>query len=291
MSDTAPSPAIPGAARAHLLASCTYAVARSYRPNLALLPWGATEAHNLHLPHGTDNYEAAAVAQEAARLARLQNARPIVLPTIPFGNNEQQLDQVATISISTTTALALLRDVVRSLQAQGFDRMLLVNTHGGNEFKPLIRDVMAQTGMFIVLVNIYQMCPEVHRRVFELPGDHADEMETSLMLHLHPELVEMENAGPGKRVPFALTSLTKPGVWTPRPWSAVHPDTGSGDPSRASAAKGKAFFEAICDELARVIVEVAAAQRGQIPLSDSPAVFSEPFDVRPSRVEMGDLKR
>src|SRR5512132_2268247 len=98
-------------ARPFVLHEATYRQLQSHRPNVAVLPWGATEAHNYHLPHGTDVVEATMFAEEAARLAHEAGARVVVLPTVPFGNNAQQLDQVATISIRTATALALLSDV------------------------------------------------------------------------------------------------------------------------------------------------------------------------------------
>src|SRR6185503_6629787 len=115
-----------------------------YKPNLAILPWGATEAHNYHLPHGTDVIEATAVAERSAQIAHERGAKPIVLPTIPFGNDELQLDQVATISITTRTAAAIFRDVVRSMSRQKIDRVVICNAHGGNDFKPLIRDIQSE---------------------------------------------------------------------------------------------------------------------------------------------------
>lgn len=234
-------------------------------PNVAVLPWGATEAHGYHLPYGTDYFEGTALAHRAAELAIERGGKPIVLPTIPFGNDEQQLDQVATISITTRTAAAILRDVVRSLKKQGIDRLLLVNAHGGNEFKPLVRDLAGEFGSLIVVVNFWQLAVDKPSQIFYQPGDHADEMETSLMLHLHPELVEMEQAGDGRRVEFAIEALRRPGVWTPRPWSHTHPDTGSGDPRKASAEKGQEYFEAVAAELAKVIEGISKATKGESP--------------------------
>jgi creatinine amidohydrolase len=234
-------------------------------PQVAVLPWGATEAHNRHLPYATDVIEAARVAERAAELAHGRGARVAVLPTVPFGNNEQQLDQACTISITTTTALAILRDVARSLARQGIDRLVIVNAHGGNQFQPIVRDAESEFGVLIVVANFYQMLPELKEKIFDSPGDHADEFETSLIMHLCPDLVELGQAGPGNRVPFALKSLTQPGVWTPRPWSKCHPDTGSGNPSRASAEKGKQFFDAVTSALANMLVELAAARKGQLP--------------------------
>lgn len=252
-------------ARPYVLHEATYSQAKAHAPKVAILPWGATEAHNRHLPHGTDVIEATALAERAAQLADEAGAKVIVLPTIPFGNNEQQLDQVATISFRTSTALAILTDVARSLSMQGIDRLVVLNAHGGNEFKPLIRDVQKQFGMLIVLVNFFQIRSEVLKQIFDQPGDHADEMETSMLLHLTPQWVHMEEAGEGKRIPFAIEGLTQSGVWTPRPWSATHPDTGAGDPAKASPEKGKRYFELISDEIARVLINLARAKKGDLP--------------------------
>lgn len=234
-------------------------------PLAAVLPWGATEAHNRHLPYGTDVIEATLIAERAAELAYERGARVAVLPTIPFGNDEQQLDQACTISFTTTTALAILRDVARSLKRQGIDRLVILNAHGGNQFQPLVRDVQSEFGLLIVVANFYEMAPDVKRATFELPGDHADEMETSLLLHLRPELVELDNAGSGNHVPFEIAGLKQPGVWSPRPWSKSHPDTGSGDPSRATASKGKQYFDAVTEALATLLIDLSKANKGELP--------------------------
>ncbi len=234
-------------------------------PRVAVLPWGATEAHNRHLPYGTDVIEATKLAERGAELAHQQGARVVVLPTIPFGNDEQQLDQACTISFTTATALAILGDVARSLVLQHIDRLVILNAHGGNQFQPLVRDLQSQHQLLIVVANFYQMAPDVKLAVFEQPGDHADELETSLMLHLCPELVELPQAGSGERTPFAIEALLQPGVWTPRPWSKSHPDTGSGDPSLATAEKGERYFQAVTNALANLLVDLAGAEKGQLP--------------------------
>jgi creatinine amidohydrolase len=251
--------------RPYLLMEANHRQLTESPPQVALLPWGATEAHNRHLPYGTDVIEATKIAECAAEFAFQRGARIVVLPTIPFGNDEQQLDQACTISFTTPTAIAILDDVARSLVRQHIDRLVILNAHGGNQFQPLVRDVQSQHGLFVVVANFYEMVPEVKRAVFEEPGDHADELETSLLLHLQADLVELPQAGPGERTRFAIEGLRQPGIWTPRPWSKTHPDTGSGNPLRATAEKGERYFHAVTTALADLLVNLASAQKGQLP--------------------------
>jgi creatinine amidohydrolase len=253
------------APRPYLLIEANHRQLTEAPPQVAVLPWGATEAHNRHLPYGTDVIEATQLAERAAELADSRGVRVVVLPTIPFGNNEQQLDQACAISFRTATALAILGDVARSIVRQRIDRLVILNAHGGNQFQPLVRDVQSEHGLLIVVANFYEMVPDVRRAVFEADGDHADEMETSLLLHLHPNLVELPHAGSGERLPFAIEGLSQPGVWTPRPWSRIHPDTGSGDPTRATAEKGQCYFHAVTEALADLLVHLASAQKGRLP--------------------------
>lgn len=235
------------------------------RPNVAVLPWGATEAHNYHMPHGTDVYEAQLLAEHAAGEATKRGAKVIVLPVVPFGNDAQQLDQVATISIGTATAMAILNDVADSLKKQNIDKLVILNAHGGNEFKPMVRDIQARTGMLIIVVNFWQLIPQVVKETFDEPGDHGGELETALLMHLTPDLVQLDQAGPGAMNAFQLKTLRQPGVWTPRPWSQTHPDTGAGDPRKATAEKGKRYCEALTEKIAELVVEVSEASKGQLP--------------------------
>ncbi|MBL4701298.1 MAG: creatininase family protein [Phycisphaeraceae bacterium] len=92
------------------------------------------------------------------------------MPAIPFGNNQQQLDQVATISFTTSTAIAILNDIARSLRTQGIDRMIILNTHGGNEFKPLVRDASAAFDMTIVVANFFKWYPMFMLQLLKNPA-------------------------------------------------------------------------------------------------------------------------
>ena len=243
----------------------TYEQLYSDPPNLVILPWGATEAHNKHLPYASDVIEAVLIAEESAKRAQSKGAKIVVLPAIPFGNNAQHLDQSVTIHINTTTTYALLRDIVDSLNVQQIDRLLIVNSHGGNNFKPLVRDLQKEFPVLIVVADLLGMIPDEVQKIFDSPGDHAGELETSLMLYLCSEKIDVTKAGSGMKNQFQINGLNQSGIWTPRPWSHSHPDTGSGDPSAASIDKGEKYFNLLCDALSEVIYGLSQAKKGNLP--------------------------
>jgi creatinine amidohydrolase len=243
-------------ARPYVLLETSWSVIRDTRYAVALLPWGATEAHNYHLPYGTDNYESQAVAIEAARLAWEAGARAIVLPGLPFGVNTGQLDIPLTINLNPSTQLTVLRDIVSSLEAHQVRRLVIVNGHGGNEFKAMIRELQPSSSVLIVAVNWWLAEPD--REYFEEPGDHAGELETSVMLHIAPELVRpLSEAGPGRARTFRSKSMRAGWAWTPRKWTAVTEDTGVGNPARATAEKGERYFRAVTRKMAELLVDLA----------------------------------
>ncbi|HMP17158.1 MAG TPA: creatininase family protein [Gemmatales bacterium] len=259
---------MPHTARPYLLHEATYRQTREWQPTLAILPWGATEAHNWHLPHGTDTIEATALAEQAAALAVQSQARCLVLPAIPFGNNNTQLTQTATITMRTRTQLAVLYDVADSLVKQNIQKLVLLNFHGGNDFKAIIRDVMLDLPIFIVLVQGFQLAAQdLPAHLSEPRLGHADEFETSLLLHLAPHLVApLECAGPGTTTPSQLPVLSStPGAWYPRDWASLTADTGDGNPKAATAAKGEAILKLMVERLASLLVELAKAEEGSFP--------------------------
>ena len=240
------------------LLSCTpWKVIRETHFEIAVLPWGATEAHNYHLPFGTDNFESDYIAAESAKLAWHAGARVAVLPTIPFGVNTGQLDIPLTINMNPSTQAAVLRDIVRSLLGHGVHKLVILNSHGGNDFKQMIRELQGeQPDMFICTINWWQILPQ--KEFFEAHDDHAGEMETSIMLALRPDLVlSLSEAGPGKAKSFVLSGLRDKWAWAPRQWTKTTADTGVGNPSAATAEKGKRFLEAVTKTIGGFFVDLA----------------------------------
>ena len=162
----------------------------------------------------------------------------------------------------SATALSILRDVTDSLARQGIERLVIVNGHGGNDFKPMVRDCQLSSGVTIVVVDFWRLRPDVLAECFPDPGDHAGTLETSLLLHLRPEWVEMHRAGDGAAALVAIPALRQANAWTPRPWSRVQPDTGSGDPRGSSAEAGARYLAAAAASLADLLVALSALERG-----------------------------
>lgn len=246
------------AARPFMLAETTWAAVKESPANIALLPWGATEAHNYHLPYGTDIYESTHIAAEAARIATAAGAHVMVLPTVPFGVQTGQLDIPFCINMNPATQAALLDDIARSLEAQGIHKLVILNGHGGNDFRAMIRELQPRVDVFLCVVNWYT-CVDA-RDFFSEPGDHAGELETSVMLHAEPGLVrDLAEAGDGAERRPSLTGMREGWAWAPRRWTQVSDDTGIGDPRAATAAKGKAYVDEVTAKVGSFLAELSAA--------------------------------
>jgi len=246
-----------------LLSQMTLSSVRAADVRIALLPWGATEAHNYHLPYGTDNIETEWIAAESARRANERGAGVVVLPCLPFGVNTGQLAIRLTINMNPSTQLAVLQDVVGSLEHQRINKLVILNGHGGNDFKNMIRELQPKHRLFMSLVNWYRCLPL--KDYFEVPGDHADEMETSVMLHIAPGLVRpLDEAGDGASRAPKLTGFREGWAWTPRDWLKATADTGVGNPRAATAEKGKRYLEAVATKIAAFLVDLAATPQEEL---------------------------
>lgn len=245
--------------RPYILAETNWKAVKDTAFDLAILPWGATEAHNYHLPYGTDVYEADAIAAEAARLAWEQGAKVIVLPTIPFGVNTGQTDILLDINMHPSTQLAVLNDIVEVLNRQGIYKLLIFNSHGGNDFKQMIRELGVRFPKMLISTCFWFNV--VNRAAFfEEKGDHADELETSVMLHLHPDLVlPLDEAGDGDAKRWKITAFREGWAWAERQWTKVSADTGIGNPKKGTAEKGKRYLDALTQKIASLFVELAKA--------------------------------
>jgi creatinine amidohydrolase len=247
------------------LAEQTHAFLRQHPWQVAVLPFGATEPHNLHMPYGTDNYQLDHIGDRACEFAYNKGAKVLLLPTIPFGVNTNHLKIPGGLacSVTPTTLLALLTDLVDSLERQGVHKLVLLNGHGGNELKPLARQLHHQTKVFLCVCDWFRVAQDVYPQIFAEPGEHADEVETSLGLAYFPHLLKPELADNGAARPTRFTAINRGWVSITRPWHLVSQNTGIGNPAQASADKGRKLMDVLVERLGGFLVELANAEMGE----------------------------
>ncbi len=230
-------------------ASATWAEAGSAcrRGAPAVLPFGALEQHGPHLPLSTDTIMAAWLSEKVA-----DAVDGWLLPAVPLGDTSANDGFPGTVTLSFDTVRAIATDVGRSLKRTGFPCLIIVNGDWGNRaaLGQAARDLAA--GGWPVLVVDYPGLAEVASAVCETPAAgagfyHADEVETSAVLALHPELVHMELAVAGyPEMPATLGS-------TPTDLSRLSPSGVFGDPRPATATKGHAILDALADRAVELV--------------------------------------
>lgn len=250
--------------RPYILAEANWQHVRDAEFDLAVLPWGAIEAHNYHLPYAADHIEGKYIAAESARIAWEKGAKIIVLPGIPFGVNTGQADIKLTINLNPGTQFAILADIIETINRQGIYKLLILNSHGGNDFKLILRELgLKFPQMFLCTCNWYQSLNK--NDFFTNQGDHADEMETSLLLYLTPELVlPLTEAGEGKAKKHRIKEFNEGWIWTERKWTQVTEDTGIGNPKASTSEKGERYFKAVTEKLGELFLKIALADTNNL---------------------------
>ena len=224
---------------------------------VAVLPCGAIEAHNRHLPEGQDFLHTTAVAKRSCELAWPRCESVVCLPTLPFGVDCNQLAFPLAISVTQATLDAMVREVLASLKHHGIRKTVIVNGHGGNDFVPLIRQVQCDLGVHVFLANWWQVGTDRYKDFFDRPDDHAGQFETSVAMHMFPQLVEPGVAGDGKARPFRFEALNKGWVRTSREFIRLNDHCAAGDPTGATAERGKGYVDLVCQRISDFLVELA----------------------------------
>ncbi len=244
--------------RPYVLAETNWKTTKDQEYEIAILPWGAIEAHNLHLPYGIDNIQSDYIAIGSAKIAWEKGVKAMVLPCVPFGVNTGQLDIKFCINMNPSTQHTVLIDVVDSLCIQGIKKLLILNGHGGNNFKQSIREIQVEyPEIFLCTLDWWRIMD--NEKYFSEPGDHAGEMETSNIMYINPDLaLPVTEAGNGKTRNFKLKAIKEGWVWAQREWTKISDDTGVGNPKQASREKGQIFLEAVTNKIAGFLVELDA---------------------------------
>ncbi len=246
------------------LINANYAQVKNAKFEVAVLPLGATEPHNLHLPYGTDVFEGTIVGEHVCQAAAALGARVVLLPTIPYGTETNLREFPFAINLNPSTLNQDVTDIVESLAQNGIRKLVLLNSHGGNEFKPLLRELSGRTPVHIFLCNWYQVIGDVYSQIFSKPEDHAGEMETSFALAYFPELVARNPDGTfaaddGTVRPFRFRALNEGWVSITRPWHLLTTNSGAANPHAATADKGKQLMRHLEERIGQFLVELSAS--------------------------------
>ena len=238
---------------------------------VAVVPTGSLEQHGAHLPVGTDSLLAEALAREGVDVAVESGTPAVAFPAIWTGFSPHHVPLGGTVTLSKETLIAVLDDVCSSLLEMGFDRVLLVNGHGGN--RPAVSLVAGDVGTRqdeadVAEINYNTLAAE---RFEELRSGetgsayHAGEFETSLMLHLYGEYVDADAASDDHEEP--PTDYSPEGMFAGGPlgmrrtYDFLTEDGVRGDPTLGTAEVGAALFAAATEGLADVIAAVRSLER------------------------------
>ena len=239
------------------LGEITLSEVRKTRFEAAVLPFGANEPHNLHLPYGTDNYEVVEICDRACEWAWKKGARIALLPHIPFGADQNMMRFPMTVSLDQEQLDGIVASVAHSLEQHGVMKLLIVNGHGGNNFQPGLRTLYGRSKVFCCLLNWWSATSDRDKTIFEHVGDHADEREPSLVQAIAPHLVNMEWADDGAVYPSRFEAARNGWVWYPRPWERLTKNSGNGDPRKASAKKGRLYLKLLEERVGNFLLELA----------------------------------
>ena len=217
---------------------------------VAVLPVGATEQHGPHLVTGTDTLLAEHVADGAAELTG-----DVVLPSLPYGCSLGHTDRwPGTVSLHPTTMIAALVEIGRWAHASGFRKLVVVNGHATNG--PPCQSAILQLRHELPdlrprFISIFDLTPEIAARYTEdAPDFHANEAETSMLLHLAESQVRSErivdepDRTVGRVLSYSMPAVTRSGV--------------VGKPSGASAERGAELVGWLVDALAALLTQARA---------------------------------
>ena len=149
----------------------------------------------------------------------------------------------------------------------GIRKIVLLNSHGGNDFKPLLREMSGTTKVNMFLCNWFkETSADVKTEIFDHPDDHAGEMETSLGLAYFPEFIDRDpesgklNADDGTCRPTRFEAVNKGWVSITRPWHLLTTNSGAGYPHEATAEKGEQLMKVLVERISGFLVELADAE-------------------------------
>jgi creatinine amidohydrolase len=241
------------------LSEANYGQIKGQTFEVAVLPLGATEPHNLHLPYATDTIQVEAVGRLACSKAHAKGARIALLPAIPYGTETNLMRFPMAMNLDPSTLAQVIADLVDSLAAHGVLKCVLLNGHGGNDLKWVLRELHLKTPVRLFVAHWWKLAADRYREIFDEPGDHAGELESSMILAHRPDLVAEGTADAGSMAPSRFEAVNQGWVEITRSWHLLTTNSGAGNPATATAEKGRALTEVVVDRLADFLVELDAS--------------------------------
>ncbi len=237
---------------------------------VAILPVGAVEQHGPHLPVSVDAAINAGIVARAVEVMP-SNCPALVLPMMPFGKSDEHLAFPGTLSLSHETLARVWYELAESVHRAGIRKILFLNSHGGQPqlLEIVCRDLRVKLDMFALTTMWPQLidATDLFDAAEARHGIHGGQIETSVMLHLHPDLVEMNRAE--NFVPLSVqvereSEMLGPAGAASFGWQTqdLHPKGACGDATRATAELGREVVERAAARLLVLVEEI-----GRYPMS------------------------
>jgi len=221
----------------------------SLEKRLAVVPVGSLERHGDHLPLGTDTLEALYIAERVS-----EELCAHLFPPVWYGSSRGLARFPGTVDVGDDAFHEYVYRVLRGVASMGYRMVLAVNGHGGNSLALRLAAKRAsyETGVPIAVVDWWsELAQEKRRQLFQYPG-HAGEDETSAMLYIAPESVDMSKASD-----HVVETVPRLSVYSPRLEEMLYPRAVLGKATAASAEKGREWLEEVVKDLVKRIREAA----------------------------------
>ena len=242
------------------LTASDFALAVKQSGGVCVVPLGVIEKHGQHLPLGTDVYTSREICRRAA-----DKEYCIIYPYYFMGQIFEAQHQPGTIAYSPELLYRLLDETCKEIARNGIKKIILVNGHGGNNawLQYFCQTQLATPRDYVVYTITPSASSDVQRKITELrktaTGGHADEVETSSMLAIRPDLVKMERATSEsgvnqnrlKHIPYLFSGIN---------WYAQYPNHYAGDAKDANPVIGELSIEGRSQQLSEIIKAVKADQ-------------------------------
>jgi creatinine amidohydrolase len=235
------------------------------KSDIVIIPVGSTEQHGRHIPVDNDHFVAFQMARQVAE--RLSPKLSVVVcPPVAYGISPHHMGFPGTITLTTETFTAMMKEIVRALIKHGFRKILIINGHGGNTaaLQSVISDMKLESGLPVYLyqTNWWEIGSDVINKTCTPPVFHSEETETSVALALDQtiDMSEAKDEYPQTESSFVRYDVTAPGPQVRAALPGMRTITKSGTigyPSKATKEKGTAIMNVVTERICQFLIEIS----------------------------------